>query len=153
MNYNNYFSKNTSKLYQQVLMLQENVKTQKMLSSKEKNYAKAKEDRLKNYFYDGTKYSYSQAMGLMQDSIVNSAKGICHEPDIHWSQSPQKGAQLEKLRIAVSLHCDANLFNTFIAKLKSKNKIYVVESLKISPNKRKNNLRISMQLIGYRIKL
>lgn len=153
VNYNNYFKKDTTKLYQQVLMLQGNIKTQKELSSQEINLAKKKEKELKNYFYDGKKYSYSQAMGAMQENITSSAKGVCQEPNIHWSQSPQKGAQLEKLRMDVSLRCDADMFNTFIANLKSKKKIYVLENLKISPNKRKNNLSISMQLAGYRINL
>lgn len=134
-------------------MLQDNIKAQKKLSSKEIDLAKEKENELKNYFYDGAKYSYSQAMGEMQENITNSAKGICQEPNIHWSQSPQTGAKLEKLRIDASLYCDADMFNIFIANLKSKNKIYVIENLRIRPNKRKNNLTISMQLVGYRIKL
>lgn len=153
VNYYNYFSKDTTKLYQQVLMLQDNIKAQKKLSSKEINLAKKNEKELKGYFYDGAKYSYSQAMGAMQESITNSAKGICKEPSIRWSQSPQKDTQLEKLRIDASLRCDPDMFNKFIANLKSKKKIYVVENLKISPDKRKNDLAISMQLVGYRIKL
>jgi len=153
VNYNNYFSADTTKLYHRVLMLQENIKTQKVLSSKDTQLAKIKEDELKNYFYDGSKYSYSQAMGEMQENITNSAKGICQSPSIRWSQSPQNDTAFEKLRIDVALYCDADMFNNFIAKLKSKNKIYMLENLKISPNKRKNELSISMQLVGYRVSL
>ncbi|MCD6258012.1 MAG: hypothetical protein J7J31_00255 [Helicobacteraceae bacterium] len=151
INYQNYMSQDTTKLYHQVLMLEDKIETQKTLSSTQTDSAQDLGAKLHSYFYDGAKQSYSQAMGAMQEQITQSAKDICEEPSINWAQSPQESAEFEKLRINFALRCDASMFNKFIANLKAKDKIYMIENLKISKDERKNHLLVSMQILGYRI--
>jgi len=150
INYQNYISKDTSKLYQQVLMLQDKITTQQALFAAQTD-PKNLGVTLQKYFFDGATQSYSQAMGAMQEQITQSAKDICQEPNINWAQAPQESAKFEKLRINVALRCDATMFNKFITNLKAKEKIYTIENLKISKDGRKNHLVISMQIVGYRI--
>lgn len=151
INYQNYISQDTTKLYHQALMLHDKIETQKTLSTTQVDGAQVLNTKLHNYFYDSTKQSYSQAMGAMQEHITRSAKDICEEPSINWAQSPQGNAKFEKLRINFALRCDASMFNNFIAKLKAHNKIYTIENLAISKDERKNRLIVSMQIVGYRI--
>ena len=151
INYQNYIKEDTTKLYHQALMLQDKITTQQTLFATQADSTQNLGVTLQKYFYDGAKQSYSQAMGAMQEHITQSAKDICQEPNINWAQAPQESAKFEKLRINFALRCDATMLSKFIANLKAKEKIYTIENLKISKDRRKNHLVVSMQIIGYRI--
>ena len=148
-NYENYMKKDTTKLHREVLSLQTNI-------AREINIAKqhyTKESLLLDYSkltFDGKKYSYSQAMGEMQNQLSSSADGLCNVKRMKWAQVPSRDGWYDKLRMNVSLSCTPNNLIKLTNALKAKPTIYNVENFRVTRDRNKALLNITIQLVAFR---
>ena len=152
-NYENYFKVDIPKLHRQVATLKANIQ-------REEEITKAKHtesDLLVDYdkiTLSGKKYTYSKAMGEMQNQITDSSKDTCTIKSIKWAQSPTSKEWFDKLRMDVFLNCTPRNLFILTNKLKDKNTIYTFESFKVYKAKNRDKkiqmLGVQVQLVGYR---
>lgn len=148
-NYQNYIKADASKLHREVLSLETNIAREKAMA--ESNYTK--ETLLishKDIILDGKKFSYSQAMGEMQNQITESAKGNCTLGQIKWAQVPNTKEWYDKLRMNISLSCSPNDFMHFTNALKQRPTLYNVENFRATKDRNNPVLNINLQLVAYR---
>ena len=151
INYENYFKEDTSRLYSQIESISIKVSQEENLSSSEKDFIKNNID-FKRLVFLSKEYSYSKAMGEIQNQITNSAKDICITKKIKWAQTASSTQWYEKLRMNISLECSPKNFQKFINTLRDKEKLYNIENFRVSKHRKKDILNISLQLVGYRVK-
>ena len=148
-NYENYIKQDTAKLHRKILNLETNI-------AREIDIAKqhhTKESLLLDYSkltFDGKKYSYSQAMGEMQNQLASSAKDLCDVKQMKWAQVPSRDVWYDKLRMNVSLSCSPNNLIKLTNSLKNKPTIYNVENFRVTQDTRKSLLNITIQLVAFR---
>ncbi len=151
INYENYFKLDTNKLHREINSIKSKIKQEESLT-RNKNMILTHEVNLDNLVFLAKKYSYSKAMGKMQEEITDSITDLCTVGKIKWSQTSASTQWYEALRMNVSVSCKPNSFHQFINNLRKTKKLYKIENFRITKNNRKELLSIHMQLIGYRVK-
>lgn len=148
-NYENYFKEDVQKLHRQVSTLKTNIAREEQIQ-KDKH---TKESLLVDYdkvVFNAKSYSYSKAMGEMQNQITDAAKDVCTIDLVKWAQVPSTKEWYDKLRMNVSVSCKAKELYTFTNRLKEKSTIYKIENFRITKNRREELLNINLQLVGFR---
>jgi hypothetical protein len=152
VNYENYLRVDTHKKYAQITALKDRITQEKNLNTKKaKDIQKNLKISFSSLMFQGKRYSYSQAMGVLQNQITKSAKDIAVVKRIKWSQTVKTKLWYDKLRIAVYLQCTPGNFVKFMDKLKSNRKLYKIENFR-GYKDRKNRVFLSFQIVAYRIK-
>ena len=146
INYINYMVPDRAKLYQKITLLHQKIKKDEKLNNEKIDIKTLKLDYDKLFF--DTTSSYSQAMGKFQEMITKSAKGSCKVSRLKWAQVPISSKWYDILRIDLSLECSPKSTFKFINNLRSNDKIFYLETLKVYNVKGK--LRVNLQLITYR---
>jgi len=153
VNYTNYFHPNIQKLKNEITVLSARIHQESELSKiKKENFSKNLQIHYDSLLFSGKQYSYSQAMGLMQNAINQNAKGNCTVKNITWAQSTETKDWYDRLRMNTSLACNAEDFSYFLNKLKNSKKLYQIENIKMSKDRNRQILNIYMQIVAYRIK-
>ena len=149
INYTNYFQQDSEKLYRTI----ENLKM-KIAQEKEIQKRKIQKEELQvgadKLVFDGTKLSYSEAMGKLQDIITKSTQKSCTLTKIQWAQTPSTNLWYDRLRMNVSLQCTPKDLFSFINRLKENNKLFVINNLRVLRMRNKEKLYVKMQVMAYR---
>ena len=153
INYENYIKIDTQKQHRQIATLKSNIhREEEILKS---NYKP--KDLLVDYdkiAIDGDKYTYSQAMGKVQNQITKASKDICSVKSIRWAQSPTTKEWYDKLRMDVFLKCSPKNLHLLTNRLKDKSIIYNIDSFKAYRGKgkdiKKELLGVKVQIVAYR---
>ena len=148
-NYINYLLPNRDKYDQEIKLLEQKIVREEKLNDQ---HIDPKELTLpyKHYFFDATKYNYSQAMGKFQEIITNSVQKNCKVSYLKWAPVPSSTTWYDRLTMNLSLECIPKDMFAFINRLRKNRELFYVQYLKISPNKRIQKLRVTMQLVAYR---
>jgi len=152
INYNNYFKVDTIKKYESIAALKDRIAQEKSINKSNKNNMRAKlKVNFDTLMFQGKRFSYSQAMGNLQNQITKSAKDICHIKNIKWAQSAQNKLWYDILRINVVLECTPDHLLQFKNNLKAHKKLYKIENFRAIKN-RHQKLTLYFQVVAYRIK-
>lgn len=149
INYENYIKSDVSKLYTKIAGLQASIKRE--VEVRKEHYTK--ESLLLNYdkvAFNGKNFSYSQAMGAMQNKISTAAKDLCDVKSIKWAQVPTSKEWYDKLRLNVSLSCTPKNLFLLTNKLGAEDTIFVVENARFTRDRNSPKLNINMQLVSFR---
>lgn len=149
INYENYFKRDTSKLHRQIGALQANIMREEEIEKS----SHTEESLLINYdeiVFSAKKYSYSKAMGEVQNQIADSAKNICKIKKINWAQVPSTKEWYDVLKMNISLSCTPKNLFILTNRLKDKDILYVVENFRIQKDRKESVLGISLQLVAFR---
>jgi len=149
-NYENYFKPDISKLHRQIATLKTNIKREIQIQKDDHT----KESLFINYnnvTFNGNKYSYSKAMGAMQNQINEAAKDVCTVNRITWAQVPTKKEWYDRLKMNLSIFCKPKDLLTFTNRLKDKKTIYRIENFRVTKDIKKAILRLNIQLVAYRV--
>ena len=149
-NYENYGKVDISKLHREEANLEKNIKREIQIQ-KAKHTKESLLIKQEQIAFNAKKYSYSKAMGEMQNQINESAKDNCTVKRIKWAQVPTTKEWYSKLRMNLSLSCKPKELFIFTNNLKNKATLYNIENLRISKDRRKTLLNINMQLVAFRI--
>ena len=145
VNYENYFKEDEVKLSNKKNMLERRILQEKHIEEKYLNKGLSKE--LKEFspynglMYDGKKFTYSQAMGELQNLINSSAKERCEIKSLNWSQSSKSELWYDKLRMNLKMECKPKEFVLFTNALRSSGTLVKMESF-IAVKKNKSNKKI-----------
>lgn len=149
INYQNYIMPDIKKLHREITALESSIERE--LTIQTKKYKQ--EDFLLNYdkvTFSAKEYSYSKAMGEMQNQIYEAAMSGCTVQNIQWAQVPISEAWYDKLKMNIRLKCTPNELLKFTNSLKSRETIYRVESFVARKLQRDSSLSITAQLVGFR---
>ncbi len=149
INYQNYLKPNTKKLRTQ----NQTLKTNTAREIEIQNKSHTKKSLALTYgkiLFDGKKYSYSKAMGEMQNHIYAAAKGGCEVRSVKWAQVPNTKLWYDKLRMNTRLNCTPKQLLSFTNRLKNKKVIYLAENFTAQRYRKKPYLDVRLQLIGFR---
>lgn len=154
INYINYIKKDSNKLQSQISNIENRtLKEEKLFKQKDsfKDINSTKEYSF--LFYDGAKFSYSQAMGEFQKNMESSIKGNGTIENIQWQDMPMnKDKWYDTLSLRISFNCTAEEFIRFQNNNRKISKLFHFTQLRIVKMKRKNFLKINTTVIAYRIK-
>lgn len=154
VNYSNYFKIDTNKLEITIESLNKRIiKEERLFSKKEyiKDINGSKDYSI--YFFDGKKYSYSEAMGEFQKSIEKAAKGLCSIVNIQWKEMPVASeTNYDILGLRLNLECTAKNFILFHQNNRKNSKLLYFNQLRMSKMNRKNLLTIRTEVSAYRSK-
>lgn len=150
INYINYFMPNRDKLHNKIELLSYKIKKENKLNNQKTDIKKLKLT-VKNKFYNGKKYNYSQSMGKSQEIITKSAKNNCMIKHLKWAQVPLSTKWYDVLKIDTTLECTPKKMFIFINKLRNSGKICNIKNFTIYKMRNKPKLQLRMQLISYRI--
>ncbi len=148
-NYENYVKVDVQKLYREVSSLKTNIDREVKIS-KENFTKESLALDLKKVTFDAKEYSYSQAMGEMQNQINEALKESCSVKHIKWAQVPNTKEWYDKLRMNISLQCKPKELFIATNRLKSNKILYSVENFRASKDRRKEILNINFQLVAFR---
>jgi len=150
INYENYMKKDSSKFYREIATLKANIKREKQIQddNQTKEYLRVNYNRIA---FDGKKYSYSKAMGEMQNQINKAAKDTCDVTRIKWAQVANTKKWYDKLRMNVLISCSVKSLFLFTNRLKKSGMIYVTENMRVTRDTKKSLLNINMQLVAFRV--
>lgn len=149
VNYINYMKIDISKLYSKIRTLKSNIDREIEVHKGKYTKESLKVD-YENVAFDGKKYSYSKAMGAMQNIINESAKDVCDVKRIKWAQVPTTKAWYDKLRMNVSISCTPKNMRIFTNKLAKADTIFVIENIRITKDRNKDTLNSNIQLVSFR---
>ncbi len=149
INYSNYILPDRDKLHKTNLLLEKKIAKEMLLNSK-KIDPKELAFPYEEYFFDGGKLNYSQAMGKFQELLNGSAKGVCEVSYIRWAQVPASQKKYQPLKINLSLKCTPKNSFVFVNNLRKKKKLVYIENLRIGKERKKERLVITMQSVAYR---
>lgn len=149
VNYENYMKKDTSKLHREIATLKANIKREQKIQD-DNLTKKSLQVEYEKIAFNGKKYTYSKAMGRMQNQINKAAKGSCTVKRIKWAQVANTKGWYDKLRMNLSLSCSVKNLFIFTNKLKKLNEIYVIENTRITRDTKRSLLNINMQLAAFR---
>jgi hypothetical protein len=163
VNYTNYFEKDRKKLFNQIIYMESKIEKEKQFNKNVSLKQTSSIDKNSSYlslFYDGEKFSYSQAMGEMQDDIEKSLPKNCKISNIQWRQTASGKEQwYDTLRFNLTLFCKTpNNFISFQNTLKERKKLFNYELLRLSRSKKSRRFRIEegikiqAQILGYRVR-
>lgn len=149
INYINYILPNRDKQQREIELLERKIAKEHKL-----NHQKIDPKKLllpyDEYFFDGKKYNYSQAMGKFQEIITKSAKGNCKVAHVKWAPTPSTKSWYDTLKIDTLLECYPKDVFVFINKLRDNSKLFYPQNLTAYPLKKIQKVRVNMQLVAYR---
>jgi len=149
VNYQNYIKSDIKKRHRETINHKTNINRE--IAIREHNYSK--EDLLLDYSkitFNAKDFSYSKAMGEMQNHIYDAAKNVCKIQSVKWAQVPNTKLWYDKLRMNIRLTCKPEKLFEFTNRLKDKEIIYNVENFRAVNVKKKSHLFIMVQLVGFR---
>jgi len=150
VNYNNYFKPDIKKLYLEKQSIERMINRELKIQDGNYTSEKLSLDNV-NIMFNGKDYTYSSAMGEMQNHINKAAKGICNIKSIKWAQVPNSEKWYDRLKMDVRLTCMPNEFLKFTNNVKNDNLLYIIDNFRGSKDTKKSYLNISFQLIGFRL--
>ena len=148
-NYENYFKEDIPKLHREVANLETNIKREAQIQ-KDKHTKETLALDYDKFVFSSKKYSYSKAMGEMQNQITEAAKDTCTINSVKWAQVPSTKEWYDKLRMNVSISCKPNDLFVFTNALKENPYLYSVENFRVTKDRNKARLNITMQLVAFR---
>jgi len=151
INYINYVLPNRDKLQHQIVVLKQKIEKEKKLNE-QKIDLKDLSLPYKNFFFDAKKYTYSQAMGKLQERITKSAKDICTINHIKWAQVPIHSQWYDILKMNLSLTTKPKAMFMFINHLRAYPELFVIKYLRITSDQKKEVLKVTLQIVAYRMK-
>ncbi len=149
VNYQNYIKEDMKKLHREITSLTANISREVELGEQNHTSVSLLLDYDKITF-SAKEYSYSKAMGEMQNHISDAAKDLCEVKSIKWAQVPTTKEWYDKLRMNIRLTCKPNELFEVTNRLKDRHIIYNIENFKAFKDTRKEYLNISLQLVGFR---
>ncbi len=149
VNYRNYLMPDRERLGREIALLQAKIEREKKL-----NASHIPPERLRlpwlDFFYDGTRFNYSQAMGDLQKTI-QSVAGSCKIERLTWAQVPAKAERYDRLRMNFYLRCTPAEFFAFTDRLRMRGRLIRYDGLRIVPTRKRRDLQIAGRIIAYRI--
>jgi len=149
INYQNYIKEDSQKLHREILSLQTNIARE--IDIEKQHYT---EQNLSldysQLMFDGKKYSYSQAMGAMQNELTASAKGLCSVKQMKWAQVPSHDGWYDKLRMNVSISCTPNNFMKFSNAMKKNSILFKIETFRATRDRNEPSLNLNIQVVAFR---
>jgi len=155
VNYVMHFQKDVSKLERKIVNIEHRIIKEEKLFEEKSQYKDINSSKEYGYlFYDGTKLSYSEAMGLFQQNIQSFAQeSNCTIINSQWQDMPMnKDIWYDILSLRVSLECKPKAFISFQNHARLKKKLFIFNQLKLFKDRRKNFLRITTIISAYRSK-
>ena len=149
VNFNNYFGNGREKLAQTIALLQTKIAKEKKLDDEKIDKTKFNVG-YKTYFFDGTKLSYSQSMGKMQEIINKAVRDACSIKYLKWSQLPITTKSYEKMKMKTTLECSLKGVFVFINALRAE-KLFYIENFHILKLRNKEKLSLNLQIVAFRI--
>jgi Tfp pilus assembly protein PilO len=149
INYNNYIKQDDDKLLRKIALIKQKISQEKEISKRDIK----KKDlliKLDNLMFDGNKYTYSEAMGEMQNILTKGIKTSCKFDRVKWAQVASSDKWYDILRMNVYFRCEASKINKAINAIKKSKKLFYIESLNITPRRKGDILSVSMQVVAYR---
>ncbi|CAA6819604.1 MAG: Unknown protein [uncultured Sulfurovum sp.] len=155
VNYVMHFQKDVEKIEKNIVNIeQRTLKEEKLFEQRDKFKEINVTKGYTHLFYDGLKYSYSEAMGIFQQDIQLSAKETnCTIVNTQWQDMPkdkERGYEVLSLRLIVS--ATPENFVKFQKHMRKKPQLFVFNQLNMVKERRKHALRISITLFAYRSK-
>lgn len=155
VNYTNYFQVDEKKLQTKINILEaKTLKEEKLteLYFDKESLKKLKEKSTYKQMFMDEKLNYSKAMGILQDTINNSAKNQCKVEYLKWGSKVPSNEWYETLKMDVRMLCRPKSFVVFKNKIVKTKKLYKFENFKIIRIDKKKKLLISYQFIAYKLR-
>jgi hypothetical protein len=150
-----HFKKDIIKLERNIVNTENRILKEKKLFEEKKKYSDINVTKDYTYlFFDGTKLSYSTAMGEFQQLLgVISKETNCTVLNTQWQDMPMnKKVAYDVLSLKLFFQCKPKSFITFQNHLRKTSKLFVFDQLKLIKNRRKNVLNINATVYAFRSK-
>ncbi len=149
VNYNNYLLPNRDKIDNTITLLEHKIKKEQAILQRKIDPSQL-HNKYQGVFFEASSYSYSQAMGELQNMINKSAKNECSVEQIQWAQVPQTTQWYQPLKINLSLKCSPEGVFHFINNLYKYKKLIYFDYFKMFKPRRDQKLIVATNIIAFR---